>query len=494
MKKRSFVLILLCLLAAVIVSCGGQVSPDECKHRRLSETQHEPDCSLEGYIEHVCRDCGHTYKSDFVEPTGHKLTATVTAPTCTEEGYTEYTCDVCEYSYRTGFIEPTGHTLTSKITSQTCTKEGYTTYSCPCGYSYRTALVIPNGHNLTKTTVPPTCSADGYDRYKCNNCDYEYKTDFTAMSHDLTKAVIAPTCVKEGYTKYECDDCDYGYKTEYVAPTGHDCTPKTTAPTFNDPGYTVYTCRCGFSYIGDYVWHSNLFSGIDGNEKGAFSFGVDLSYHNETVDFEALAKDGVDFVILRVGYIRNDRANVDEKFEEYYAAARKAGLDIGAYIFTYKDNTDEMIDLTRQMLKSLEGKTFEYPIYLDIEPPQDRYGNEVDDDNDGILISNLSEDVLMDMCYEYCELLVQKGYYPGIYSGRNFIKYHMDPEKLSTRFELWGAHYLDEDDDFYADEYNMWQRTKEGSVDGVSGDVDKNVCYKDYPSIIKKYGYNGYTK
>lgn len=486
MKKSCFVLILLCLLAAVAISCGKPVTPDECKHRHLSETKYEPDCSLEGYILHTCLDCGHTYKSDFVEPAGHQILSTVTAPTCTEEGYTQYSCSVCEYSYRADYIEPTGHTLTSKITAQTCTEEGYTTFSCPCGYTYRTSPVVPNGHNLTKTAVAPTCTADGYDLYTCNNCDYEYKTDFTAMSHTLEKTVVAPTCVKEGYTRYDCEECDYSYKTAYVAPTGHDCDPNTTAPTFKTPGYTVYTCKCGFSYIGDYVWHSNLFSGINGNESKAFSKGVDLSYHNKTVDFEALADDGVDFVILRVGYLKNNRATVDEKFEEYYAAARKAGLDIGAYIFTYVDNTDDLIDRTKEILSSLKGKTFEYPIYLDIEP---------NEDSD---IEELPEETLMEMCYEYCDFMVQKGYYPGIYSGRNFIKDHMDPEQLTARFELWAAHYPMNQwllgDDYYVDEYSMWQYADDESVDGIVGDVDMNICYKDYPTIIKKYGYNGYSR
>ncbi len=479
MKKKLFAVMLLCLLAAIAVSCGKPNPPDECKHKHLTETQYDPDCSLEGYVQHVCLDCGHTYQSDFTEPSGHKLLTTVTEPTCTEEGYTTYACSVCDYSYNAGYIEPTGHILTSKITPQTCIKEGYTTYSCPCGYSYRTSLVVPNGHNLTKTTVAPTCTQDGYDLYECNICDYEYKTDFTAMSHAFIEKVVAPTCVNEGYTLFECDDCDYSYKTAYIAPTGHSFTEKTIAPTFNTTGYTVYTCKCGFSYIGDYVWYSNIFSGVSGNEDDVFSYGVDLSYHNKTVDFEALADDGVDFVILRVGY---DEIK-DSKFDEYYTAARRAGLDIGAYVYTYATNVDDLVTHTTAILKFLEGKTFEYPIYLDIE------------DNDQ---KDLSIETLMEMCSEYCELLVHEGYYPGIYSYRNFINYYMDAEQLAARFEVWAAHYPNSmtlyGEDYYIDEYNMWQYTETGRIDGVNGNADLNICYKDYPSIIKKYGYNGYDK
>ena len=494
MKKFSLAVILLCLVCLAAVSCGKPKTPDECKHKRMTETQVQSDCSLEGYIQHVCIDCGYTYKSDFSAPSGHKLTSTGTAATCTEEGYTTYTCSVCGYSYKAGYTEPTGHTITSKITEQTCTTEGYTTCSCPCGYSYQTAFVGPNGHTLSKTTVAPVCTADGYDLYTCKNCEYQYKTNFTAMAHTLKATVVAPTCKEMGYTLKSCEACDYEHKTDYVIPTGHTFTQKTVAPTFASEGYTIFTCKCGFTYIGDYVWISNILSGIRGNEDEVFARGVDLSYHNKTVNFEKLAEEGVDFVILRVGYLKENRAEKDEKFEEYYAAAKAAGLDVGAYIFTYVDNAEDLVALTKKLLPHLEGKTFEYPIYLDVEP------------NAESNIARLSEDVLMEMCYEYCELMVENKYYPGIYSGRNFILYNMNAEQLTARFELWGAHYYSANKEYdvsthhpsendYANEYSMWQWSDLGLSDNLgSKHVDLNVCYKDYPTIIKEFGYNGHQK
>ena len=38
----------------------------------------------------------------------------------------------------------------------------------------------------------------------------------------------------------------------------------------------------------------------------------------------------------------------------------------------------------------------------------------------------------------------------------------------------------------------MWQYSSKGSVSGISGNVDLNHCYKDYPSIIKESGLNGF--
>ena len=482
MKKKLFATILLCLLAVFIVSCGIAKTPEECKHKRLSNNLYEPNCSLEGYVQHVCLSCGYIYKSDFTAPTGHKITSHVVDATCTEEGYTLYECDVCDYSYRASFSAPTGHTLTSKITPQTCTELGYTTYTCSCGFSYHTSLVVPNGHHITTTTVVPTCTADGYDLHTCNNCDYTYKTAFVAMSHTFTETVVAPTCDEEGYTEKTCSVCKQSYRTNPVAPKGHTFEKATVAPSFNETGYTMYTCSCGFQYKGDYKWYSDIFTGVSGNEKTLFSRGVDLSYHNEEynkdkVDFKRLTKDNVDFVILRLGY---DTIK-DTKFEEYYAAARDAGLDIGCYIYSYAEDVDTLTDNTTVLLKHLEGKTFEYPIYLDIE-----------DD----IQKDLSNKTIMEMCTAYCELLVQNNFFPGIYSYFNFIKENMNIEQLAAQFDVWVAHYPTSStlmgENYYVNDFNMWQYTDKGSAKGVTGEVDLNICYKDYPAIIKKYGYNGY--
>ena len=38
----------------------------------------------------------------------------------------------------------------------------------------------------------------------------------------------------------------------------------------------------------------------------------------------------------------------------------------------------------------------------------------------------------------------------------------------------------------------MWQYSSTGRVSGISGDVDLDECYVDYPSIIKAGGFNGF--
>ncbi len=441
-KLLAFVLILLALFA--FAACGN----GECEHYKTTEKITEPDCTGEGYTLRTCKDCGYNYKFNFVEPLGHDLKETLTAPTCTKQGYVTYACNNCDYTYDTDFTEPTGHMLTSSITASTCTEGGYTTYACGCGYTYKTKFTVPNGHHLKNK-------------------------------------VTAPTCADEGYTTYSCS-CGYSFVGDYVEPTGHNFKKSITRPSIATTGYTEFTCKtCKFSYKTDYVWYSEIFSGAEGDGEGILAYGVDLSKHNgDNIDFEELKDAGIDFVILRAGHIGEQP---DKKFERYYKEAREAGLDIGCYFYSYAETVAEAKEEAEILLDLIEGKTFEYPVYFDLE--------------DSCQIE-LSTDRRMKMCYAFCEILIENGYFPGIYTYKYFLETYLQSEEICTYFDLWLAHYPT-DKVVYLDDCDyelppggtacgIWQFTEAGRVDGARGDVDLNIAYKDYPAIMKKYGYNGY--
>ena len=67
--------------------------------------------------------------------------------------------------------------------------------------------------------------------------------------------------------------------------------------------------------------------------------GIDVSRWQGEIDFAAVKASGVDFVIIRIGY----SSAIDINFEKNYAAARAAGLDIGAYFYSYAENTEEAV-------------------------------------------------------------------------------------------------------------------------------------------------------
>ncbi len=434
MKKLCLVF---CLLAALLAlaACGED---DVCHHKRRTDTVYEPDCSAEGYILHVCSDCGYSYKSDFKEPKGHELVKTVTVPTCTEVGYTHYEC-ACGYAYDADFLVPDGHKYTSSIVEATCAESGYTAYTCAvCQYEYKAKWTTPNGHSLTKKTVAATCTEEGYTEYTCGNCEYSYKADFVTPAHTFVKTVYRPTIGTTGYTEYKCRICEHAYNT-------------------------------------DHVWYSDIFAGAAGDGKGVLAKGIDLSYYNDTVDFSALKRAGIEYVILRAG----GRTGKDATFEKHYAAARAVGLDIGCYYYSYARTTAEALAEAAKLKEYIAGKTFEYPVYFDIEDSSQK---------------NLDKQLLMDICFAFCNSLVESGYFPGVYCNLNWAEEILHTEQLVTWYDVWIARYNDSlPEDYYDSDFGMWQYTEEGTVSGVGGYVDLNYCYKDYPTIIKTFGFNGYT-
>ena len=94
-------------------------------------------------------------------------------------------------------------------------------------------------------------------------------------------------------------------------------------------------------------------------------YGLDLSKHNGTVDFNAIKNSGNDFVILRCGYGVN--GTKDPKFEEYYAKAKATGLKVGAYYYSYALNISGALQEARNCLSFISGKQFEMPVYIDME-------------------------------------------------------------------------------------------------------------------------------
>ena len=63
------------------------------------------------------------------------------------------------------------------------------------------------------------------------------------------------------------------------------------------------------------------------------SKGIDVSEHQGHIDWAKVAKDGVQFAVIRAGYGR-ELSQKDDYFEQNYTAAKKAGIQVGAYWYS----------------------------------------------------------------------------------------------------------------------------------------------------------------
>ncbi|MBQ7871552.1 MAG: S8 family serine peptidase, partial [Oscillospiraceae bacterium] len=216
------------------------------------ETVKEATCTEKGQEKRTCA-CGETEYRD-IDMTAHSYTATVTEPTCTEMGYTTYTC-TCGHSYKADYVNPTGHSFGEwTVTKEaTCTEKGEETRTCACGAT-ETRATDRIEHSYAQTTVEPDCTNPGYVMDVCSVCGEQNIVEILdPLGHDCTVIVTEPTCTERGYTTYECNRCDHSYIAHMEPATGHSFEAVVTAPTCTEDGYTTHTCHCGETYVDSYV-------------------------------------------------------------------------------------------------------------------------------------------------------------------------------------------------------------------------------------------------
>lgn len=203
--------------------------------------------------------------------------------------------------------------------------------------------------------------------------------------------------------------------------------------------------------------------------------GIDVSKYQGNIDFKKVKADGIKFVIINAGYGKY-LWQKDPNFEKNYKGAKAAGLAVGAYWYSYAKNAGEAEEEARVFLEAVKGKKFEYPLALDIE------------DESQVSLTN---DALNAIIERFCGYLEKKKYYAAVYSYASFLNNRVW-EKVKKRYDVWVANFDVKKPD-YTGSYGIWQYTSAGSVKGISGKVDMDYAYKDYPSIIKNKGLNGYS-
>jgi len=188
--------------------------------------------------------------------------------------------------------------------------------------------------------------------------------------------------------------------------------------------------------------------------------GIDVSKYQQTVDWSKVANDGIKFAIIRAGY-GSLVSQEDGYFKINYSGANKAGLPTGSYWYSYAKSVNEIEAEAEACLKVLDGRTFIYPVFIDLE----EHG------------SILGKTVYTNMAIAFCKKIAAAGYKAGVYANKYFLINYIDTSRLDNYY-IWLAHYTTNTD--YAGRYDMHQFSHTGSVNGISGNVDLNHCYIDF--------------
>ena len=245
--------------------------------------------------------------------------------------------------------------------------------------------------------------------------------------------------------------------------------------------YTHLDVRTGYRWLGDEVNGNSTvtedfykYFGIKkATETTSILKGIDVSYCQNKIDWDAAKASGlVDFAILRAGYGK-EANQVDTQFNRNYAACKRLGIPVGVYWYSYATTAAEAEQEAKVCLQTIQGKQFEYPVAFDIEEAR----------------SLPQADAL---CTAFCSALEKQGYYAAIYTFKSALENNIRAA-IKSRYDIFLSHIGVQQTD-YAGPYGLWQYSWTGRIPGISGDVDLDYAYKDYPAIIKAAGLNGFTK
>lgn len=202
---------------------------------------------------------------------------------------------------------------------------------------------------------------------------------------------------------------------------------------------------------------------------------IDVSSYQPNINYAAVKKAGVSGAIIRSSLMYwGDQSMVKEScVDKHYQGFHDVGIPVGVYHYSCATTPEMAREEARLVLDIVKNKQLEYPIYYDTEN-NERQGP-------------LSKAALTEVAIAFCEEIEKAGYYVGIYASLNWLENKLDLSRLEA-YDKWVAQYHTECQ--FTGSYGMWQYTSQGKVDGISGNVDMNECYQDYPSIIRSAGLN----
>lgn len=190
---------------------------------------------------------------------------------------------------------------------------------------------------------------------------------------------------------------------------------------------------------------------------------IDVSYCQTEVDYNKVKNRGIDAVIIRAGFGK-ETYQKDSEFETHYRNAKKAGLAVGVYWYSYAYSVAEAKQEAKVCLACIKGKTLELPVYYDLEESGQ---------------TRLGMSALTNIAIAFCEAIKSGGYRAGVYSNLNWLNNHLDYEKLRSKYSIWLAQWSSNP----SKSCDIWQNADNGRISGISGNVDTDVIINK--NIIK---------
>lgn len=198
-------------------------------------------------------------------------------------------------------------------------------------------------------------------------------------------------------------------------------------------------------------------------------YGIDVSSWQGVIEWNHVKQSPHhSFAMLRAAY----GTELDSRFEDNYEEATKAGIPVGAYLYTLALDEASAREEADRLIEILRGKRLPYPVALDIEERAQ---------------AELGRERVSAIIDAFCSRMEQARYYVMIYSYEDFLTTLLTDE-IKEKYDIWAADIGGTPDiDFGIHQYSF-----RGIVDGIRGDVDLDYAVKDYPEIMRKNKLNGF--
>ena len=202
-------------------------------------------------------------------------------------------------------------------------------------------------------------------------------------------------------------------------------------------------------------------------------FGIDISRAQNSIDWETLAKvEDLEFVIIRAAQGTAE----DSRFAENVRAAMRLKIPFGMYFASSATTAEEAIAEANFAAEYAKQYQPIYGIWYDMELPKQQ---------------TLGKQKITQLLRVWCDRVKEVGVPYGIYSNRDWLNNRINLQQLADA-NLWYAAYPSVKQKILTDapkenrsklsypQAAIWQWTSKGRIDGIIGNVDMNVCYKDF--------------
>lgn len=237
--------------------------------------------------------------------------------------------------------------------------------------------------------------------------------------------------------------------------------------------------RTIYSYL--LLWFAEDGGGKEDDNTATYKKGIDVSQWQGVIDWAKVKAAGIEFAMIRAGYGQN---NIDPQFERNISECNRLGIPCGVYWFSYALNADMARQEALYALEAVKPYVLEYPIVFDFEGDSVDYAA-----RKGVKIT---KELASSFARAFCDELEKNRYYAMVYTNPSYLNRYFDAE-IPKEFDIWLAQWPSKPDLAVKPSQagGIWQYTSSGSVSGISGRVDLNAGYFNYPEIMRSMKLNG---